>query len=60
MNFHNMLWSALSREARAAAKKTRDENLQVRLLLQAARYTLLAQRAVKAPDPGEENRKDLD
>ena len=47
MNFHRLLWSALSQESRAAATKTSDEDLQARLLLQAARYTLLAQQAAK-------------
>jgi hypothetical protein len=60
MNFHRLLWLALSREARAAARKTRDEDLQVRLLLRSAHYTLLAQRAVKTPGSGEENGKQLD
>jgi hypothetical protein len=55
MNFRRLLWLAFAREIRAAAIKTRNEDLQVRLLLQAARYTLLAQRAAKAPDVGEEN-----
>jgi hypothetical protein len=57
MNFHQLLWLALSQETRAAVTKTRDEDLQARLLLQAARYTLLAQRAAKPPDAGEKNGK---
>jgi hypothetical protein len=51
-NFHKMLWLALSEEARAAAVKTSNEGLQAQLLLQAARYTLLAERAAKTPEPG--------
>lgn len=57
MNFHSLLWLALSQESRAAAMKTRDGDLQARLLLQAARYTLLAQRAAQTPEAGEENGK---
>jgi hypothetical protein len=57
MNFQQLLWSALSRETRAAATKARDQNVQARLLLQAARYTLLAQQAAGAPDLGKENGK---
>jgi hypothetical protein len=48
MNFQQLLWLALSQETRAAAVKIRDEDLRVRLLSQAARYTLLAQRAAEA------------
>jgi hypothetical protein len=54
MNFRSLLWLAHSREARAAAKKTRIEDLQVRLLLEAARYTLLARQAAGTPDTDEE------
>jgi hypothetical protein len=57
MNFYMLLWSALSQEARTAAKKTRNEYLQDRLLLQAACYTLLAQRAARTPGPDEEQGK---
>lgn len=57
MNFRRLLWLALSQETRTAVMKTRDEDLQARLLLQAARYTLLAQQAAKTPDAGEENGK---
>ena len=56
MNFHQLLWSALSQETRAAVTKTRDADLQARLLLQAARYTLLAEKAAKTPDAGEDKR----
>jgi hypothetical protein len=57
MNFHRLLWSALSQETRDAATKTSDEDLQAHLLLQAARYTLLFQRTAKTPGAGEENGK---
>jgi hypothetical protein len=54
MNFHRLLWLAHAREARAAAKKTRVEDLQVWLLLEAARYALLAQQAAVTPGSDEE------
>jgi len=57
MNFRRLLWLALSKETHVAAIKTRDEDLKARLLLQAARYTLLAQRAAEIPDAREENGK---
>jgi hypothetical protein len=57
MNFHQLLWLALSQETRAAVAKTRDEDLQARLLLQAACYALLAERAATTPDTGEHNGK---
>ena len=57
MNFRQLLWLALSQETRAAVTKIRDEDLQARLLLQAARYTLLAERAATPPDASEQNRK---
>ena len=60
MNFHKLLWLALSQEARAAAKRTRNEDLQGRLLLQAARYTLLARRATGTPDAGDGQGKQPD
>jgi hypothetical protein len=57
MNFHRLLWLAHSRAARAAAKKTRVEDLQVRLLLEAAHYALLARQAAETPDTDEEKGK---
>ena len=60
MNFHMLLWLALSQQARNAAKRTRNEDLQARLLLQAARYTLLARRTAGTPDAGDEHGKQPD
>jgi hypothetical protein len=60
MNFHTLLWLALSQEARNAVKRTRNEDLQARLLLQAARYTLLARRTAGTPDADEAHGKQSD
>ena len=50
MNFERWLWSGLAKEARAAAERIRHEDLQVRVLLDAARYKVLAGRAAESDD----------
>jgi hypothetical protein len=44
MNFKEWLWTGLADEARAAAERTDYLDVQVRVLLDAARYKLLARR----------------
>jgi hypothetical protein len=50
MNFERWLWSGLAEEARAAAEKVQHEDLQIRVLLDAARYKVLAGRAAESDD----------
>jgi len=44
MNFERWLWSGLADQARAAAEKTDHLDIQLRVLLDAARYKMLAGR----------------
>jgi hypothetical protein len=47
MNLQEWLWSGLAGEARAAAEKIDHQDVQVRVLLDAARYKVLATRAAQ-------------
>lgn len=48
MNVQEWLWSGLASTARAAAERTDNPDLQVRVLLEAARYKVLAIRAAES------------
>lgn len=50
-NYQKQLWTELSDQARAVAKTTRDPDLQLQMLLVAARYLVWAKRSEKTGSP---------